>query len=147
MAFMNGLMISVFLLISFFTIGCKNLNLANKQKIIYVLPNCVEKEVSNFIIDSNQGRELNFFILLEQDSFQLYSISIYKYKKDKSKESLDILKWMEKSNRYCYIDTNEVPIYFGTDYIFSSCNFIFTHSWHLINFKYTNSVCKIIYVE
>ncbi|PUZ19328.1 hypothetical protein GA0116948_1297 [Chitinophaga costaii] len=91
---------------------------AQSQKIWYILPDSVEVRLNRYILTSIPKQEVQkLFFLLKRDSLNSYNITVIPLTHN---TDLNIIRWVEDSNRYVLVNKNLYPLLLDYDFIFGT---------------------------
>lgn len=107
------------------------------EAILYIFPDSVTHLISDYLVTKDTQNTVAFIELKKIDKKQ-YKLIVYETNpyEDDSENNLSIL--LKSTNRFCLINDKEIPIYFGSDFIFSFFNFVITGSSLHIRFEIDN---------
>lgn len=89
----------------------------NKEKILYMLPDDVEVQASNYIKRVSKQQEYLFYFVLNKKPDTTYRLDIVHYKAESSES---IIYWVKSTNRHIVVNQERYPLLLDYDYVFST---------------------------
>ena len=89
----------------------------NNEKILYMLPDDVEVQASNYIKRVSKQQEYLFYFVLNKKPDTTYRLDIVHYKAESSK---GLIYWVKSTNRHVVVNQERYPLLLDYDYLFST---------------------------
>lgn len=103
----------------------KNNDLPLDDRIIYVFPDSVETGVNQYFLHVQEYRKNmnfnNFCGYLDRgETVDIYKLVIFEYRDDQTPKDDDVVRRVNKSNRYFVVNNRLIPLVFESDFDFGS---------------------------